>query len=54
VDLGGTVAADIAARDAYDQSRTHDPLAAAPDAVHIDTSELSIDEVVAAIEQLLK
>lgn len=49
-----TVAADIAARDAYDQSRTHDPLAAAPDAVHIDTSELSIDEVVAAIEELVK
>ena len=46
--------ADIAARDAYDQSRTHDPLAAAPDAVHIDTSELSIDEVVAAIEELVK
>jgi len=49
-----TVAADIAARDAYDQSRTHDPLAAAPDAVVIDTSDLSIDEVVAAIEKLVK
>jgi cytidylate kinase len=49
-----TVAADIAARDAYDQARAHSPLAAAEDAVHIDTSVLSIDEVVARIEELLQ
>ncbi|HEX7095871.1 MAG TPA: (d)CMP kinase [Acidimicrobiales bacterium] len=48
-----TVAADIAARDAYDQSRTHDPLAMAPDAVQIDTTHLSVDEVVARIEELV-
>jgi CMP/dCMP kinase len=48
-----TVAADIARRDAYDQSRTHDPLAEADDAVVIDTSMLSIDEVVDRLEELL-
>ncbi len=41
-----TVAADLAARDAADSSRQHDPLAQAPDAVHIDTTDLSVDEVV--------
>lgn len=49
-----TVAADIAARDAYDQTRAHNPLAAADDAVLIDTSVLTIDEVVARIEELLR
>jgi cytidylate kinase len=48
-----TVAADIARRDAYDQSRTHDPLSEADDAVVIDTSLLSIDEVVDRLEELL-
>ena len=41
-----TVAADLAARDAADSSRQHDPLTLAPDAVHIDTTHLTIDEVV--------
>jgi cytidylate kinase len=48
-----TVAADIARRDAYDQTRAHDPLAEADDAVVIDTSMLSIDEVVDRLEALL-
>ena len=41
-----TVAADLAARDAADSSRQHDPLIQAPDAVHVDTTDLSVDEVV--------
>ena len=41
-----TVAADLAARDAADTTRQHDPLTQAPDAVHIDTTDLTVDEVV--------
>ena len=41
-----TVAADLAARDAADSTRQHDPLIRAPDAVHIDTTDLAVDEVV--------
>jgi cytidylate kinase len=48
-----TVAADIARRDAYDQSREHDPLSEADDAIVIDTSRLTIDEVVDQLEAML-
>jgi cytidylate kinase len=48
-----TVAADIARRDAYDQTRAHDPLSEADDAVVIDTSLLSISEVVDRLEELV-
>ncbi len=41
-----TVAADLAARDAADSTRQHDPLTQAPEAIHIDTTLLTIDEVV--------
>lgn len=41
-----TVAADLARRDALDQGRDHSPLAAAGDAVHVDTTDQTIDEVV--------
>lgn len=41
-----TVAADLAARDAADSTRQHDPLTQAPDAVHIDTTDLTVDQVV--------
>ena len=44
-----TVAADLARRDAYDQSRSHDPLMVADDAFVLDTSDLAIDDVVAAL-----
>jgi cytidylate kinase len=37
---------DIAERDARDSNRAASPLVAAEDAVVLDTSELSIDEVV--------
>ncbi|MEJ6739116.1 MAG: (d)CMP kinase [Actinomycetota bacterium] len=44
-----TVATDLARRDALDQNRTHDPLRAASDAVNIDTSDLTVDQIVDAI-----
>ncbi len=44
-----TVAADLARRDALDSGRQHDPLTRADGAVEVDTSQLSIDEVVALI-----
>ena len=44
-----TVATDLARRDALDQNRTHDPLRTAADAVIIDTSELTVDQIVDAI-----
>ena len=46
-----TIAADIARRDQADSSRTADPLQTAEDAVVLDTTGLSIDEVVADVLQ---
>jgi CMP/dCMP kinase len=44
-----TVAADLARRDALDQGRDDSPLQEATDAVVIDTSDLSVDEIVSAV-----
>ena len=44
-----TVASDLARRDALDQSRSHDPLRTADDAVVIDTSDLDVEQIVDAI-----
>ena len=44
-----SVAADLAKRDQFDSSRRHDPLREAEDALIVDTSELTIDEVVALL-----
>ena len=44
-----TVAADIAHRDALDQGRADSPLRTADDAVTIDTSDLTVDEIVARV-----
>ena len=44
-----TVATDLARRDALDQNRRHDPLRTASDAVTIDTSDLTVDQIVDAI-----
>ena len=48
------VKAEIAARDQRDQTRAASPLVAAPDAVHIDSTHKSIDEVVAKIEEIVR
>ncbi|MDQ6688324.1 MAG: (d)CMP kinase [Actinomycetota bacterium] len=53
VDLAAT-AADLTRRDSLDASRTQSPLRAASDAVHLDTSALSIAEVVAALVALVR
>jgi cytidylate kinase len=43
------VAADLARRDALDQGRDASPLAQADDAVLVDTTDLSVDEIVEAL-----
>jgi cytidylate kinase len=48
------VAAELAARDQRDRTRSASPLVAAPDAVHIDSTEKSIDEVVAELEGVVR
>jgi cytidylate kinase len=48
------VLADIGRRDAADSSREHAPLAEAADAVNVDTSDLTISEVVKEIMALLE
>jgi cytidylate kinase len=47
------ILADIQQRDRNDSTRVHAPLAAAPDAVSLDTSHLGIDEVVEAIAEMV-
>jgi len=47
------VAADLARRDTIDSTRAADPLTEADDAVVVDTTGMTIDEVVAAIAALL-
>ena len=51
VDLA-EVAQDLHRRDTKDSTRTHAPLQAATDAVHIDSSELAVDETVARVLSL--
>jgi cytidylate kinase len=49
-----TVLRDQALRDAQDQSREHSPLMVAPGAVELDTTGLSLDEVVERIVNLVR
>jgi len=51
-DMAAT-AADLARRDRYDSSRAMDPLRQASDALEVDTTGLTIDEVVAKLLGLL-
>jgi cytidylate kinase len=44
---------DLQERDQRDTTRTVSPLVAAPDAVHIDSTALSIEDVIATIEQVI-
>lgn len=48
------VAAEMRERDTRDSTRTESPLEPAPDAVKIDSSHLTIDEVVAQAEDLVR
>ncbi|HEX2102795.1 MAG TPA: (d)CMP kinase [Solirubrobacteraceae bacterium] len=45
---------DVRARDERDASREHSPMVAAADAVEVDTTGLSIDEVVARVVALVR
>jgi cytidylate kinase len=49
-----TVMRDQALRDAQDSEREHSPLMQAPDAVELDTSGLSVDQVVERIVELVE
>jgi cytidylate kinase len=49
-----TVAADIARRDALDQGREHNPLVEADDAVIVDTTDKSIEQVVDEVLERLE
>ena len=46
------VAADLARRDRADTSRATSPLASAPDAVHLDSTAMTADEVIARVLEL--
>jgi cytidylate kinase len=45
--------ADLKLRDHQDTHRAHSPLRPADDAVQIDTSDMTIEEVVAKIENIV-
>jgi cytidylate kinase len=49
-----TVQRDQALRDAQDESREHSPLAMAPGAVALDTTGLTVDEVVERIADMVR
>lgn len=49
-----TVLADQTIRDQRDAGRAHSPLAPAPDAVTIDTTDLTLDQVVARVGALVR
>jgi CMP/dCMP kinase len=49
-----TVRRDQALRDAQDSSREHSPLLVAPGAIELDTSDLSVDQVVERIAELVR
>ena len=49
-----TILEDIKKRDYQDMNREHSPLRKADDAVEIDTSDLTIDEVVDAVMKIIQ
>ena len=53
-DVVGAVAADLARRDRLDRSRAASPLEAAADAVHLDSSAMTADEVIARVLELAR
>ena len=52
--FGGQILEDIKKRDYQDMNREHSPLRKADDAVEIDTSDLTIDEVVDAVMKIIQ
>jgi CMP/dCMP kinase len=49
-----TIMREQALRDAQDRSREHSPLLPAPDAIELDTTGLSVDQVVERIVQMVR
>ena len=49
-----TVLADQTLRDAQDESRAHSPLRAAPDAIELDTTDRTVEDVVTQIVGLVR
>ena len=49
-----TVLADQTLRDAQDESRTHSPLRAAPEAIELDTTDRTVEDVVTQIAGLVR
>lgn len=49
-----TVLADQTLRDAQDESREHSPLRAAPDAIELDTTDRTVEDVVTQIVGLVR
>ena len=47
------VVADVKKRDQIDSTRAFAPLRPAEDAIHLDTSDMTIDEVVAAVNKII-
>jgi cytidylate kinase len=48
------LASELRQRDLRDRTRAASPLVAAPDAIHIDSSTMGVEEVVLKIEQLVR
>jgi cytidylate kinase len=48
------VLAEITGRDKRDTTREHSPLRAAPDAVHVDTGGLTVEQVVEKVLETVK
>ncbi len=53
-EVAANVAADLRERDKRDRTRAASPLVAAPDAVVIDSTSMSEDDVLAKVEELAK
>ena len=53
-DVAASVAAELRERDRRDRTRAASPLVAAPDAVVVNSTSMSEDEVLAQVEGLVK
>ncbi|HEV2171858.1 MAG TPA: (d)CMP kinase [Candidatus Binatus sp.] len=53
-EVAASVAAELRERDHRDRTRAASPLVAAPDAVHINSTAMSEDEVLAQVEELVQ
>lgn len=52
-DQAAKLISDMQERDRRDSTRATSPLAAAPDAIHVDSSTLNIEEVIAEIDRIV-